>query len=305
MDIGLPKKGEMFFTRSFKRDLKRNVVGYSFILPFYVFLFIFSLIPLFWVFKLSFQVGGILQPAKWVGFTNYIALFKDSDNINYFVNSFTFILLIVPFAQCIAFIMALLLKQKTKASPVFETIFFLPLLISMIAAGVIALYMFSINGPLNYLLSLTGLNPIDWLGKPFNAKVFIAILETWKGATFHTFIYIAAIRAIPSDYYEVALIEGANPIQVLANVTIPLIRNTILFCFTMSTIWVLQIFDSIYVTTFGGPLQTTASVVFEIYLTTFKHNHVGLGAAMSIVFLCIILLVSQAQIKLLNSDIEY
>jgi multiple sugar transport system permease protein len=305
MHIIVQKIKNTILTKDFKRNLNKNITGYGFILPFFIFSVTFALIPLLWVFKLSFQDGGIIQPAKWVGFANYITLLKNKDYLNYFLNNFVLLLMIVPFAQCIAFLLAILLKQKSRSSSVLEAIFFLPLLISMIAAGILALYVFSIEGPVNYVLSFAGINPINWLGNSFRAKVVITILETWKGATFHTFIYIAAIRAIPSDYYEVAYIEGAKFWQVLFRVTIPLIKGTILFCFTMSTIWVLQIFDSIYVTTFGGPLQSTASVVFEIYLTTFKHNHVGQGAALSIVFLLVILVISRLQMRFLKSDIEY
>ena len=133
----------------------------------------------------------------------------------------------------------------------------------------------------------------------------IAILEVWKGGTFFVYIYIAALRGIPADYSEVCKIEGATWWQELIKVTIPLLRNSILLCVVMSTIWQLQLFDSVYTTTFGGPLNTTKTVVYGIYEITFKNNKTGLGAALSMLFLCVILVVTALQLKLNKADLEY
>jgi ABC-type sugar transport system permease subunit len=304
-DLVINKKGTVLKKDSLKKRIKKSMSAYFFLLPFYIFSFLFAILPLFWVFKLSFQTEGVLKPAEWVGLENYIKIFRNEEYFGYLLNNFTFISLTVPFGQLFAFIIALLLRKKTKISPLFEGIFFLPLLISMVAAGVVMLYIFSRTGPVNYLLSLFGIEELNWFGHPFRAKVVIAVLEIWKGGTFHTFIYLAALRAIPAEYYEVARIAGARFFQTLRHVTIPLIRHSMLFCITMTTIWGLQIFDSIYSTTQGSPLNSTVSVVYEVYKTSFKHNNIGLGAALSILFLFVILIISTIQRKVMRTDVEY
>lgn len=281
------------------RSLRRNLAGYTFIAPFFLFLVVFSLIPMVRVLTLSFQTEGIIRPATWVGIDNYAKIFRTPEYFSYFLNNLVYVLIELPFGQLMAFSLALLLRRKAKASSFFETLVFLPLLLSMVAAGVLMYYMFSQSGPVNSLARLLGLAPVNWFGKPGPAKVFIAILEIWKGDTFFVFIYLAALRAIPAEYEEAARLDGASAWQMLTRVTIPLLRGTILFCVTMLTIWAFQIFDSIFVTTAGGPLGGTTSLVFEIYRSTFKHNDAGLGATLSVLFLMVILTISLLQQKLM------
>lgn len=288
-----------------KRKIQDNIQGYLFILPFCVFCFIFSILPIMWLAKLSFQTQGILQPAEWIGLENYNYIFTHREYIDYFLNTLVYVALIVPFGQLYGFSLALLIKAKTKVNSVFETIYFIPLLISVVAASILIKYMFSYSGPVNYIVDYIGIPQIKWLSNPILAKVVISILEIWRGCTFYTFIYVAALRAVPEDYYEYASIEGAGKIVTLTRITMPLIKNTILLCFVMTTIWVFQIFDSIFVLTNGGPMGATTSIVFNIYTTSFKHSNPGLGAATAMLFLFVILIVSGVQRKLLKSDIEY
>ena len=291
-----------FFRR---RKVRESLSAYGFILPFAVFCCAFAILPVLSVFKLSFQTGGFLDKPVWVGLSNYAGIFADPQYLGYFLNNLVYIAFSIPFGQFFAFTLALLLKEKTRASGFFESVFFLPLLLSMVAAGTIITYVFNLNGPVNYVLGLFRLEPVNWLGQPFTAKITIVIAELWKGATFYTFVYIAALRAVPAEYFEVGHMEGARWLQMLRRVTLPLVKNTILFCFVMTTIWQLQIFDSIYVMTSGGPMNTTMSVVFSIYQTTFKHFHVGPGSALSILFLVVILVISLIQMSLSRSDVEY
>ncbi len=236
---------------------------------------------------------------------NYVKILTDRQYYDYLLNNFLYIIMSLPVGQFIAFGLALYLKKTSKLSPFFETVYFMPLLISMVAASMIMSYMFSVNGPINYLLEIIGIDAPNWLNKTETARIVIVILEIWKGCTFYIYIYVAALRGIPNDFYEVGLIEGANPWQMLRKVTLPLMRNSILLCIVMSTIWQLQLFDSVFTTTNGGPLNSTKTVVFAIYELTFKNNLTGLGAALSMLFLLVILLITALQLRLNKGDIEY
>jgi multiple sugar transport system permease protein len=296
----LPAKQKNMSTR-----LRKSISGYLFIFPFCILCFTFSVLPILWLVRLSFQSEGILLPAQWVGLKNYLFIFTHREYLGYLVNTIIYLIIIVPLGQFYGFGLALLLKAKTKLHSLFETVYFVPLLISMVAASILVRYLFSYTGPVNYILGLVGISQIKWLADPFLAKVVVSILEIWKGCTFYTFIYVAALRAVPTDYYDCAQIEGAGRYRILRSITLPMVKNTILLCVVMTTIWVFQIFDSIFVLTNGGPLDATSSIVFNIYITSFKHSNPGLGAATALLFLVIILIISTIQRKILHSDIEY
>lgn len=288
-----------------RKQLGSNIAGYAFIAPYFIFLLVFNFIPLIRVFILSFQTEGILRPATWVGLNNYRKVISTPEYFGYFKNNLIYLLFNVPLGNLMGFSLALLVRKKTLFSRVFESIYFLPLLLSMVVAGVLFNYVFSIFGPLNYILHIAGLPEINWFSDALLSKIFISLLEVWKGDTFFVFIYLAALRVIPDEYYDSCKIDGAGYWKTLWFITIPLIKGTILFCITMSTIWCFQIFDSIVSTTYGGPLGGTTSIVFGIYRNTFKHNYVGVGAALSVLFLLVILTVSAVQIKSGSSDLEY
>lgn len=179
----------------------------------------------------------------------------------------------------------------TRFSHACEIIFFLPMLISMVVASVLISYIISNNGPLNLLFQFLGLQPVSWLNGKFSAKIAVMILELWKGGTFFIFVYMSAMRSLPADCLESARIDGANAVQETVHVILPLIRNAIILCVTMNTIWQFQIFESVYMLTNGGPLGATQTVIYEIYQYSFKYYRVGFGAAASLVFLLVILLI--------------
>jgi ABC-type sugar transport system permease subunit len=156
-------------------------------------------------------------------------------------------------------------------------------------------YLFSPNAPVNSFLRLLGLKPVDWIGTPAGARTIIVAIESWKDIGFYIFVYLTALRAIPRDYYEIALLEGAKAHQITFRITIPMVRRTIFYCLTMVFIWQTQIYDSAYIATKGGPLNSTKTIVYAVYDTTFLANNPGLGSAISVFFLFIILLITLTQ----------
>lgn len=275
-----------------KRKIRDYAVSYSFLLPFAVFFIVFTLIPIGYVFYLSVHDGNFLQAKfDWVGMKNFKDVFITPDFQNAFKNTFVYMLIEVPVSQFLGIFFALLIRKKTRFSHVCEIIFFLPMLISMVVASVLISYIISNNGPLNLLFQFLGLQPVSWLNGKFSAKIAVMILELWKGGTFFIFVYMSAMRSLPADCLESARIDGANAVQETVHVILPLIRNAIILCVTMNTIWQFQIFESVYMLTNGGPLGATQTVIYEIYQYSFKYYRVGFGAAASLVFLLVILLI--------------
>lgn len=287
---------------------KQTLVSYSFLLPYLALAAVFSFIPILFVMGLSFTQGSLLnlRGMEWVGFDNFEKVFSNARlYLSGFLNTLFYIVVIIPCAQFTALMLAFLIRRKSRANAVFETIFFMPLIISMVAGGIIFAYVLSQAGPLNYVLTAVGLPALDWFGDPFLAKIGVAVLEMWKGATFYTFIYVAALRNIPSEYADAAQIDGCSRWQEMTRITIPMIKNAILLNVVMATIFISQIFDSIYILTKGGPVRASESVVFFIYRVTLLDDRIGIGAAMSLIFLLFMLAVSLIQMRVLKSDTEY
>lgn len=274
------------------KKIKEYAVSYSFLIPFLFFFIAFTVIPIGYVFYLSMHEGNFLQTSfNWVGLENFKDVLTTPDFQRAFTNTFIYMIIEVPVSQILALFFALLLKKKTKFNNFCEVIYFLPMLISMVVASVLISYILSNNGPLNLLFETLGIGQISWLNGNFTAKIAVMILEIWKGGTFFIFVYMSAMRSLPVDCLESARIDGANVVQESLYVVLPLIRNAIILCVTMNTIWQFQIFESVYMLTNGGPLGATQTVIYEIYQYSFKFYRVGIGAAASLVFLIIILLI--------------
>lgn len=275
-----------------KRKIKEYAVSYSFLLPFLMFFLVFTIIPIGYVFYLSLHDGNFLQEKfTWVGLKNFKDVLMNPDIQKAFKNTFIYMIIEVPVSQILAIIFALLIKKKTKFNSFCEIIYFLPMLISMVVASVLISYILSNNGPLNLLFRTIGIGEISWINGSFTAKIAVMILELWKGGTFFIFVYMSAMRSLPADCLESARIDGANIVQETIYIILPLIRNTIILCVTMNTIWQFQVFESVYMLTDGGPLGATQTVIYEIYQYSFKFYRVGIGAAASLIFLLVILII--------------
>ena len=276
-------------------DVKKLAVIYSFILPFMVFIVTFSFIPIVQLFYYTTQTGSLFGTMKFVGFDNYVKVATTQRYLAFFENNLFIIIFSIPITQVLAFLLAVCLRKKMFFSAFLETMYFLPLLVSMVGASIIMAYLFSPGAPVNYCLQLLGLKPVDWIGTPAGSRSIIVVIESWKDVGFYVFIYLTALRAIPADYYEIAELEGAKSFQIMFRITIPMVRRTIFYCMTMVIIWQTQIFDSAYIATRGGPLNSTKTIVYAIYETTFLSNNPGMGSTLSVFFLFIILTVTVIQ----------
>jgi len=305
MGVLNPAKASPAAPGRFLRKLRENMVSYAFLLPFLLFFCVFNLYPIINTFALSFQNVGILSKTNnFVGLANFNEILTEVRFRNALFTNFFFILVNVPAAQIIALAFSMLLKKKAASSGFFETVMFLPMLLSMVAAGIIISYVLSPKGPLNYLLEAAGIARIQWFNAPVTARFAVSILELWKGAFFYTYIYLTALRNIPQDVADAAKIDGASGLRGFFSVTFQMIRNTIMFCVVMCTIWQFQIFDSVWVLTGGGPLRATETVIYTIYLTSFQLNRMGAAASLTVVFVLLILAITLIQRKFLSSNVE-
>jgi sn-glycerol 3-phosphate transport system permease protein len=287
--------------------VRRNLTAYAFVLPFAILFVIFHVLPFFWALWLSFVSGDIVSPVKpFVGFQNYASLPEDQVTIKVIFNSLQYVLMVVPITVVSAMALAFLISNRlVRFKGFFRGVVFFPLLASAVATAQIWSYILAPQfGVLNYLFSLVGLPEVYWLSDPRVALFGILLVEWWRGIGFHIILFLAAMLGIPEELREAARIDGANAWQVATRITIPLLRPVILFSVVMGTIWAFQLFDTVYVLTNGGPVQSTATIVWYIYNYAFRYGQVGMAAAMGIVLLLIIMPISFIQMRVLGNREE-
>jgi multiple sugar transport system permease protein len=201
--------------------------------------------------------------------------------------------------------MAMLLKRKSKANGFFRTVYFMPVAMSLVIAGVMWRFMFDPgNGLINVLLTNLGLPTFQWLGHIQSAMISVIIVSVWKSAGYFMIILLAGLEDIPSEYIEAAEIDGANRWQTFRHIIMPLLKPTSFFVLVVLTINSLQAFDQIYVMTRGGPAQATYTSLMYIYEKAFREWNFGYSAAMAVVLFAMILVLTLVQLRYFRADEE-
>ena len=289
----------MYKTKKFFENVKKNKFAYVLVAPNIFLLFLFLIIPIFWIILLSFQEGGILEAKTFVGFRNYINLISDKIFLNSILNTLKYMIIIIPLVFIIPMIIALLLNSVKKLRNLFRMLLFIPLLSSVVVAAIIWRYMvYPDFGPLSLILNLLHINSPNWFGDSSIVLFTIAIIELWRGAPFYIVTFLAGIQSVPKELTEASYIDGANYFQTLFRVVFPNMKPILTFSLVMATIWNLQIFDSIYVLTKGGPSEASSTMVWYIYKNIFFYNKVGRGATMSVVLILLTAIITFINLRI-------
>jgi len=200
---------------------------------------------------------------------------------------------IVP-SMAIGLLLAVLLNQSFTGRKFFRTIFFLPYVISIVSAAMAWLYILdgSPYGLLNTLVSSIGLPPRQWLLDPSLAMPSIVVMSVWIQMGFTMIVYLGGLQSVPPELYESARMDGASPLKMFLAITLPLLRPTTFFLVVMTTIAAFQVFGQVYILTGGGPLNTTSTIVFQVYENGFIGYKMGYASAEAVLLLAIILAVT-------------
>ena len=231
----------------------------------------------------------LLTPPTWAGLQNYLALSSDRLFLESFRITTQFAAMYVPGVIILSLIVALLLNRKVRGVSFFRVLFFLPVISSSVAIGLLWTWIYAQdNGLLNYVITSLGGNPVRWLGRDM-ALYSVTVVNIWGAVGEGMIIFLAGLQAVPKDYYEAAKLDGATGWQRLTNVTLPLIVPSIFFQAVISTINAFQVFEYIYIltrTSSGG--STTPTLVFTIYRNGFNYFRMGQASAQAIVLALII-----------------
>src|SRR5258708_4975209 len=241
-----------------------------------------------------FAADGFSAP-RFVGFANYAQAAEHPDFWAALLNNVWYAAGTVSGKLIFALIAALLLNGQFRGRTVFRAVFFLPVILSFVAIGLLWTLIFNYNyGLINFVLQAVGLPDLkrDWLGTPETAFPAVIFVDLWKWTGFHVVIYLAGLQSIPSDLYEAAALDGASRWHMLRRRTIPLLKPFTAINALLATLGSLSVFDLVYVMTQGGPVKATDVVMIEVYNQAFQFDHLGYSAAMSAIMLVVIVLVS-------------
>lgn len=279
-------------------------------LPAMIFFLTFQIYPLLKALEISFHDWAIMpnQESAFVGLENYIRAFEDPIFWTALRNTVLYTIVTVPGQMIIAMLIALALERIIIGRVAFRTLYYLPVITSWVVVSLLFKFLFNGQaGLVNYVLKdMLHLVPeyIPWLQNGNTALIVLMVLGIWKGIGWAMIIFLAGLQGIPYELHEAAAIDGANRWHRFWNVTMPMMRPTIVFVLVMLVIGGFNVFISVYLITGGGPMHQTEMILTYMYDQAFGFLEFGYGAALSFILAAIIFTLSFIQIKYLRDPVE-
>ena len=279
--------------------------GWAFLTPALLLITVFFFLPVIAALLLSFTdfdiyALGDLNRLRFIGFNNYQQLLQSPLFWTALANTFYFVMIGGPLSVAVSLSAALLVNSRlTRFPSLFRTLFFLPVVTTLVAVAVVWRYLYHPRyGLINYGLSLLGVEPIDWLGDPHWAMPALILMAIWKNFGFNMIIFIAGMQNIPVTLYEAAQIDGADAWRQFRYITLPLLGPTFLLVALMTVIGYFQVFAEPYVMTQGGPANSTVSIVLLMYEEGFRWWNMGYASAIAFMLFALILAATALQLRL-------
>jgi multiple sugar transport system permease protein len=275
------------------------LTGWAMASPAVILIGVFGLIPLIWAFLLSFQHNDLQTPAVWAGLSNYRQLLHDPVVLESVRHTLVYTALFVPITLILSLLSAGALNRRIRGMSVYRLAFFIPVVTSTIATGVIFTWLLDPTyGLVNAGLHGIGLPTLGFFASPNQALYAVVLMTVWGWVGFGALIFLAGLQGVPSDLVEAAQIDGCSRRGAFWRIEVPLLRPVTGFLVVWLTINSLQLFDEIYATTRGGPLHSTTVVVYYIYEEAFQFFHAGYAAAIATVLFVVIFAITMIQLRL-------
>lgn len=269
---------------------RRSLRGYLFVLPYFIPFVAFLLVPTVWSVWLSFNQGGILDEAQFVGFDNWRRISEDSALTGSIRNTAILVVEAIFIVFVLGLFLALLLNRYRKGSNVFKLALYVPLLAPAVLVGLIWQFLTNYDfGLVNLILDALGFDRLNILGSSTLALLTIVLAEVWRGLGFWTLYFLASLQSIPEELNDAARVDGARGLRRFRRITLPLLRPMMLFAVVIAIIANFQVFDTVYVLTQGGPVESTSTLVWFIWQRLFQYQETGQGYAAAVLLLLIIL----------------
>ncbi|MGO4695678.1 carbohydrate ABC transporter permease [Paenibacillus sp. 2TAB26] len=283
-----------------KRFGKEQWTAYLFLFPAMLLLLAFVFLPSMYAFFVSLHDWNLLGGKKFIGLGNYIRLAEDDYFWNSLRRSVFYASIAVPLVFVFSFCLALIVRHLGRWSNFFRTVFFFPNLISTVIS--VLLFRFILesapSGLMNYVIGFFGFDPVSWLGTTEGSWFGLINVFFWTSVGFYMLIMLSGLLDIPVDYYEAAYIDGANRWHSFWRITVPQMKNAMVFVFIVNIINAFQFFDLFLLMTKGGPARSTEITVLYIYNLGFGELRLGYASAISFLLFLLVFLLTILQVKL-------
>ncbi len=277
------------------------------IAPGYLIYFAFIFIPLVVSLYYSFTDYNFYKAPKFIGIDNYARLLQDALFGKAVVNTFLYAAGTILPQMALGLVLAVLLNGKIAGRVFARASIYVPNVTSMVAVSMMWLWIYDPSlGIMNRMLTSLGLDPVQWLYDPKTAMPAVILMSVWKSIGYTMIVYLAGLQSIPSSLYEAARVDGASPLRQFFGITVPMLAPTTFFILVMSCINSFMVFEQVNIMTNGGPMNSTTTIVHQIYLRGFQDFQMGYASAMAMVLFAITLIITLANFKYGNrgSDAE-
>lgn len=284
-----------------RRQLKTDIIGYTFILPNVIGMLLFTLIPMAFSLLVSFTDWNFIQGfGNWnfIGIKNFVEMWEDNWFVSSLINTVIMAFTCVPITIGLALILAVLIDSFCFVRLPIRLAMFMPYISNVVAVAIVWVMMYSPAGPFTQMVKMFGVdNPPQWLGDYTWALPAVILMLIWSNIGYCVMIYTSAIQGLPKDVYEAADIDGAGEIKKFFKLTVPFLSPTTFFLIITLFINVFQVFAQVQIMTQGGPGTSTNVLVYYIYTSAFNYYDMGYAAAMSWILFSILLIITLIQWK--------
>lgn len=269
-----------------------------FLLPSAIPLVMFTLVPMVRALWVSLHEWNLISPMRWVGLSNYTALFQDPDTLAAFGHTLAYIGGYLPLVFVGGLALALALNTALPARNFLRGIYFLPVVTSWIVVALVWRWLLNPSGGIvNTALGALGIDGPGWWTDPAWAMPSIILASAWKDLGFVMVILLAGLQAIPAEIVEASQLDGAGWWRRLWSITLPLLSPSTFFVLVISLINGFQVFDQVFAMTGGGPAGSSEVVVLRIYDLTFRYGEAGAASALSFVLFLVVLAITLVQMR--------
>ncbi|HHV82924.1 carbohydrate ABC transporter permease [Tepidanaerobacter syntrophicus] len=281
-----------------EKSLKQNLTGYLFIMPQLLLFLIFMVYPIFEGIRLSLYKIDY-KTETFVGLQNYITLFKDPVFTQATINTIIFVVCIVALTVVFAlFVASAVFDKDARYVSFIRGSYYIPVMVSMVVMSMIWSFLLNpANGLIPYLARQAGLPVVNFLGNRALVKPVIIFITFTTNVGQAIILYIAAMIGVPKEIFEAAEVDGANRLEVIFKILIPLVRPTTIYITIINIIAVLKIFVVIQLLTGGGPNNASTTLMYYLYNNAFKYNRLGIASAVGVIMFIITLILSVLQLK--------
>lgn len=275
---------------------EKRLIPYIFIAPNMAVFTVFMFVPILYAFYISMNQWSLIGTPQFIGLDNYLNLAQDGQFLRALYNTLIYTIGTVPTSIALGLLVAIGLNRRLPGRTLLRSIFFVPVVLSLVAVALIAAWIFNDNyGVINAVLRAIGVGGVPWLSSQTWAMPSLIITTLWVRIGFCMVIYLAALQSIPVELYQAAKVDGASSWNEFRHITWPLLGPTTFLLLILNVIYSLHVFDLIYVMTGGGPGFSTTVLVQYIYQMAFQEGQMGYASAVGVVLYLMLLAFTVAQ----------